>query len=195
MDFFDAKKETLKPFNFKTKASSTITSEIIEYANTHIKREQTVLSLLPFVNIDIADKLEAGVFEFTLIRVASDNLPVEFISSIYFDKINDIVANLDQHNTRINNKTLLNMLQSGQVDPYFVAFFTCNQIHPDRWKDIMDKRIQIEKENSNIHVTDIYKCYKCGNRKTKTSQMQTRSADEPMTIFVTCLVCYNTFTK
>lgn len=195
METFDAKKETLKPFNFKTKASNAITAEIILYAVSNIKREQTILKLLDYVDIVIADKLEAGVFEYTLIKVATDNLPIEFVSSIYFDKINDLIANLDQTNKRIDNKTLLSMLQHNQVDPYYVAFFTCNQIHPARWKDIMDKRTQIEKENSNIHVTDIYKCYKCGNRKTKTSQMQTRSADEPMTIFVTCLVCYNTFTK
>eukprot|EP01083_Nonionella_stella_P042324 114389_1 len=40
-------------------------------------------------------------------------------------------------------------------------------------------------------MTDEYKCGKCKQRKCKYSQAQTRSADEPMTTFVTCLVCGN----
>ncbi|KAL7409274.1 transcription elongation factor [Mrakia frigida] len=39
--------------------------------------------------------------------------------------------------------------------------------------------------------TDQFKCGKCGQRKTTYYQMQTRSADEPMTTFVTCLNCNN----
>ncbi len=37
-------------------------------------------------------------------------------------------------------------------------------------------------------MTDEYKCGKCKQRKCKYSQAQTRSADEPMTTFVTCLI-------
>ncbi|RKP03674.1 hypothetical protein CXG81DRAFT_9181 [Caulochytrium protostelioides] len=39
--------------------------------------------------------------------------------------------------------------------------------------------------------TDMFKCGKCKQRKTKYYQMQTRSADEPMTTFVTCVNCGN----
>ncbi|KAF9105834.1 RNA polymerase II elongation factor [Mortierella sp. AM989] len=39
--------------------------------------------------------------------------------------------------------------------------------------------------------TDMFKCGKCKGRKTRYYQMQTRSADEPMTTFVTCIGCGN----
>lgn len=39
--------------------------------------------------------------------------------------------------------------------------------------------------------TDQFLCGKCKNRKCTYYQMQTRSADEPMTTFVTCTVCNN----
>ncbi|RIA91472.1 transcription factor S-II, central domain-containing protein [Glomus cerebriforme] len=39
--------------------------------------------------------------------------------------------------------------------------------------------------------TNMFRCGKCGQRKTTYFQMQTRSADEPMTTFVTCTVCNN----
>ncbi|SCZ91453.1 BZ3500_MvSof-1268-A1-R1_Chr1-2g01419 [Microbotryum saponariae] len=39
--------------------------------------------------------------------------------------------------------------------------------------------------------TDAFQCGKCKQRRTMYYQMQTRSADEPMTTFVTCLNCNN----
>ena len=35
----------------------------------------------------------------------------------------------------------------------------------------------------------MFKCRKCGSKKTQYYQMQTRSADEPMTTYVTCTSC------
>lgn len=40
-------------------------------------------------------------------------------------------------------------------------------------------------------TTDQFKCGRCGKRKTTYYQMQTRSADEPMTTYVTCVNCNN----
>ncbi|KAG2296331.1 hypothetical protein Bca52824_043000 [Brassica carinata] len=39
--------------------------------------------------------------------------------------------------------------------------------------------------------TDQFKCGRCGQRKCTYYQMQTRSADEPMTTYVTCVNCDN----
>ena len=39
--------------------------------------------------------------------------------------------------------------------------------------------------------TDQFKCGRCKQRRTKYYQLQTRSADEPMTTFVTCINCGN----
>ena len=39
----------------------------------------------------------------------------------------------------------------------------------------------------------VYKCRICGGKKTVQHEQQTRSADEPMTIFITCVNCKNTW--
>jgi transcription elongation factor S-II len=60
------------------------------------------------------------------------------------------------------------------------------------------KRAQIEKyhlEAAQIGkeeaTTDMFQCGRCKNRACTYYQLQTRSADEPMTTFVTCTVCKN----
>ena len=40
-------------------------------------------------------------------------------------------------------------------------------------------------------VVGMYTCGRCGSQKIKNSEAQTRSADEPMTQFFTCLDCGN----
>ena len=61
-----------------------------------------------------------------------------------------------------------------------------------------DKRLQasieraMKKEVSIVNEKDykgLFKCAKCREYKTTYYEMQTRSADEPMTVFVTCHIC------
>ena len=44
-----------------------------------------------------------------------------------------------------------------------------------------------------IYTTDQFTCSKCKHNKCKTYSLQTRSADEPTTIFVNCINCDNTW--
>ena len=69
-----------------------------------------------------------------------------------------------------------------------------HQLYPEIWQDIIDDKIrreQILKKELQQTATDQFKCGKCKARKAIYVQVQTRSADEPMTTFVTCLQCGN----
>merc|ERR1712139_642147 len=46
-------------------------------------------------------------------------------------------------------------------------------------------------KNGQQRITGMFTCGKCKGVKTTYFQMQTRSSDEPMTTFVTCLSCNN----
>lgn len=191
---FDAKKEYLKLYNFKLSASHNINEQLFSIISS-LDRNKALFRLMDYVDPYIAEQLEMGIFEYTLIRMTNDNLPSDFINGVYNDKLQDIIQNIDPDNLRIQNKTLRPALLKQHINPQLVPFLSPSQIHPARWKDILDRKSIMENASNNFRVTDLYKCYKCGSRKAKTSQMQTRSADEPMTTFITCLVCYNTFTK
>ena len=57
-------------------------------------------------------------------------------------------------------------------------------------KDARDAK-RSDWDAKNAEGTDMFKCGKCKQRNTTYFQMQTRSADEPMTTFITCKSCGN----
>ena len=67
-------------------------------------------------------------------------------------------------------------------------------IFPDNWKDLMDKKSKMDELKYKLKpeaMTDQFKCRKCYSRSCSYYEVQTRSADEPMTQFITCLDCKN----
>jgi DNA-directed RNA polymerase subunit M/transcription elongation factor TFIIS len=193
---YDRQKILTYMMKFKTMRSKCIKPEIIHRSLGELNRGEAIIVLSDLVPANIAQLIEGGLFEFTLLKLSEDlNSTMEFLEIIYQDKLHDLITNLNPSYERVENKTLLPGVIDGKIDPYYLAFMRPEQLHPQRWLSEMTKRKTIEEYGSNMKVTDLYTCYKCKQKKCITTQLQTRSADEPMTIFVTCLVCYNTFTK
>jgi DNA-directed RNA polymerase subunit M/transcription elongation factor TFIIS len=65
-----------------------------------------------------------------------------------------------------------------------VAYMRFEELNPDKWKTNANKV-----SDDTIEASGLFKCPKCKHRKTTYYSMQTRSADEPMTNFITCLNC------
>lgn len=190
------KNDYIESFDFKISKSSEFSILLVIDVMKDVDRMWGYDEIFKHVNdCYIADEIEKGVFEFTLSKMYEGKYDHGFSQYIYRDKILDLCVNLDITNKRINNETLITSVKDKRVVPRYLAFMRPEQLHPQRWKVILDKIQMEESAENDMKVTDIYKCYRCGERKCTSSQMQTRSADEPMTIFVTCLNCYNTFTK
>ena len=69
---------------------------------------------------------------------------------------------------------------------------THQELEPEKWKDLIDQKIKRDASKfvTNIQATtDMFTCRKCKSKRSTFYEMQTRSADEPATIFVTCLDC------
>lgn len=54
-----------------------------------------------------------------------------------------------------------------------------------------EQRIKDAYNKKKMSINSMYTCGKCKNNKVEHYQKQTRSADEPMTVFANCLVCGN----
>jgi len=186
-------KSNLNKYNFITDNSKDLDVKFVIFAEKNIDRAKHIIDFSNILNdIKKAISLEKGIFEFALIHTFLNNFQQKFVISVYLDKVEEIKNNLNG-NSKIDNKTLKPAILNGEIRPELVSFLSPQQMHPKRWADILNiKKYREDKEN-NIATTDLYKCRKCGERKAKISQLQIRSADEPTSTFVTCLVCYNTF--
>jgi DNA-directed RNA polymerase subunit M/transcription elongation factor TFIIS len=135
-------------------------------------------------NIKLSIDIEKSIFEFTLVYSREKKILNSLLVNIYIDKLNGIIKNLP---------AIKNKLENDIINPRIVAFLQPEQINPIIWEQQLKKEALRKYKKENMAATDTYKCKKCGKRKCTVTQQQTRSADEPMTTFVTCLVCHTTF--
>ncbi|KAJ1679231.1 transcription elongation factor TFIIS, partial [Spiromyces aspiralis] len=126
------------------------------------------------------------------------------IESIEFTKVGSAVTPAYKSRIRTLCLSLRNKdnpgLRAAIVDGRVMPERFCN-MSPEEMASEERKRLdaQIHKDNlfksrgaeNPAAETDQFRCSKCGGRKCTYYQMQTRSADEPMTTFVTCTICNN----
>jgi DNA-directed RNA polymerase subunit M/transcription elongation factor TFIIS len=180
-------------YDFITVNSVDIKESYIQYAEKTLERAKNQIVINKVIeDIDMAFKIELSIFEYSLVYCINNNYDPKFLKPIYDDKIYNIIINLDPTN-HIANNTLKKKLLEGKINPNDVAFMAPLQLHPEKWQYLINKRDYKEWTENNISYSTAYKCFKCGESKSKVTQAQTRSADEPMTTFVKCVVCHNTF--
>jgi DNA-directed RNA polymerase subunit M/transcription elongation factor TFIIS len=178
--------------NFVTESSKYVSKQLISTANNKINHNVYVVKLNDLIfDFDMSTEIENGIFEFALIHVTFNNLHEKLLLSIYNDKFNEIMLNLDT-NSRLKNKTLRPLLKSKLFKPQLIAFLSPQHLHPKKWANEVKKKECINDREKNMATTDIYTCNECGESKCSISQLQTRGSDEPMTTFITCCVCYVT---
>jgi len=167
----------------------------IAYLSDNVDRIEAISKMSVLLkNIDAAIKLEAGIFEFTLVYGLIKNYVVVILPAIYNDKLFDIIKNLDSSSS-VGNNTLADAINSDKIEPQKIAFLRPHEIHPDRWETLIRKNKLREEKKKNIATTDLYQCYKCKSKKCSMIELQLRSADEPMTKIITCLECYTVMKK
>ena len=138
-----------------------------------------------------AINLEKGIYNYAL-KEATNRKVVKkwdnpFYIQIYLDRLRTIYFNLGSEN-------LLNLVKNGTVSVKTLAFMTHQEMQPEKWDALIQAKIKKDKSKYDTQqeaMTDTFKCRKCHSNKCSYYQMQTRSADEPMTTFVTCLECAN----
>ena len=196
---YDDNVQILNPFSntnydFVIPNSIDIKDHFIQYAESCLNREKSQIIISDILlDIDIAIKIELSIFEYALNYCTNNKYDPNYVRPIYQDKLNEILVNFDENKKGIKNKTFKKNILSGKIEPNSVAFLSPAQIHPETWSHIIKKKEYIDQRENNIVYSDAYKCFKCGESKCKITQAQTRSADEPMTTFVVCVVCHNTF--
>lgn len=112
---------------------------------------------------------------------------------IYTNHARTVVNNLDK-SSYLENSKLISRLVEGEFLPHDVAFMRPEDKNPDQWKETIDNKMKKDErvfEEKPAAMTTQFKCGKCKKRECIYQELQLRSADEPMTLFITCLNCGN----
>ena len=94
----------------------------------------------------------------------------------------------------VTNPDFRRRILTGEVQPDQMGLMTADEMASDvrkeeRWKMKNKGLSESVRSGGQSASTDQFKCGRCGQRKTTYYQLQTRSADEPMTTYVTCVHC------
>lgn len=145
----------------------------------------------------LSRKIEKSIYNYVIEISKERNIQRswknEIFMNIYRSKVLSIYSNLKK-DSYINNTQLLSNIQNKEIKPEDVGKLSVYDIYPDNWKELLNiksKRDKIKYELKPEAMTTLFKCRKCGSRETSYYEVQTRSADEPMTQFITCLSCSN----
>jgi transcription elongation factor S-II len=141
-------------------------------------------------NIKHVSNLEKGIHNWSL-KEATNRKVVKkwdnpYFVRIYLDHLKSVYINLK------SNTDLIQQVKNGNLKPHLIAFMTHQELKPSKWESMIKAKIQRDKNKFETNIeaaTDTFKCRKCKSTKCTYYQMQTRSADEPMTTFVTCIDC------
>lgn len=110
----------------------------------------------------------------------------------YKNRIRSRVANLkDPKNLELRTNYI-----SGAIAATVLAKMTPEEMASDEMRKIREQFVKESINDAQLATaegtkTDLLKCGKCKKRNCTYNQMQTRSADEPMTTFVLCNACGN----
>jgi DNA-directed RNA polymerase subunit M/transcription elongation factor TFIIS len=125
--------------------------------------------------------IEKSIYNFTIDECAKNDVGPSWdeplFSHIYKQKSIDVFVNLEKG-------ALCQLLNDKVVASKDVGYLSPPGLHPDKWKDDVDV-------DTKDVVEGIFQCKKCGSKRTTYYSLQTRSSDEPMTNFITCVDCGN----
>jgi transcription elongation factor S-II len=134
--------------------------------------------------------LEKGIYNYALKE--ADNRKIvkkwdnKFFVQIYLNHLKSILNNL--------NEKWIEEINNSSIQSHKLAFMTHQELNHIKWSELIEAKSKRDKnkfETNLAAATDTFTCRKCKANQCTYYQMQTRSADEPMTTFVTCIPCGN----
>ena len=173
----------------------------MEYKNFNNQSDKFRLSCVNFLNIELNDmiiskNIEKSIYNYTIDLCKVNNIKRNWnniiFKNLYLSKIRSIYLNISD--SYIKNKNFKKKILSKKIDIENIANLSSYDIFPENWKELIDEKMKRDKLKYELKpeaMTDVFKCRKCNSRSCSYYEVQTRSADEPMTQFINCLNCGN----
>tara|TARA_B100000945_G_scaffold167630_1_gene134374 strand:+ start:289 stop:828 length:540 start_codon:yes stop_codon:yes gene_type:complete len=146
---------------------------------------------------ELCENIEKGIFNYCILYANDNDIQKKWSNTdflnLYISKVRSICINIDP-SSYLHNTELYDKIINKEIKATDVAKLSAMEMNSSIWKEVIDKKKLEDKlkyEPKPIATTDMFKCGKCKKRKCTYYQLQTRSADEPMTTFVRCVECGN----
>jgi len=173
----------------------TCYNTFLELINKENKKYKRPKKLKKKETLLLSTDIEKGIYNETIKISNEKNIVKNWSNPIFLDLYRKICikvySNLDT-SSYIGNKRLFGRLIDKEFTGNDLAKMDHQRMFPEVWKQILDnknKRDRYLYEINKEMATDAYTCGRCHKNECTYYQLQTRSADEPMTTFVTCLNC------
>jgi transcription elongation factor S-II len=134
-----------------------------------------------------AANIEIGIYNYAIREATAKKIVKswenKYFAQLYKNRLRSIYFNVDD--------ARLEAIARGQVQARDLAFMTHQELCPEKWADLIEKKHIRESNQATVRqcTTDLFICKKCGSKNCTYYELQIRSADEPATIFVSCLDC------
>jgi transcription elongation factor S-II len=171
----------------------------VAYTNADIDASRTSMRQLTYNNYmsllssaEIVNDLESAVFRKSLEAAAEKNIIAHFSNPQFMNIYKSIAVTNYCHINQF--KHIKHRLLSGDLKAWDLPYLSHYEVNPEVWRELQelqDRREEKQLEGDKALATDMFRCRACGQRLCTYYQMQTRSADEPMTTFIKCLNCGN----
>ncbi len=142
------------------------------------------------LSVQSVENMEKSIYNYCIKDAGSRNIVKKwdnpFFVQLYLDRLRSIYLNIKQ------SPEFKARLLSKELKAHEIGGLTHQDMAPAKWQRLIeDKKVRDEnKYTPKLEAsTDNFTCRKCKSKKCSYYQLQTRSADEPMTTFVTCLDC------
>ena len=170
-----------KPINNKNSGYRERVRKLLTEAFSRVSFETDESILLAIDPVQVAASIESVMFE----RIGWSN-PIKKAS------YQSILFNLkDPKNPDLRRKVLLGQIKPENLVTMSVEGMASNKRQSEniliQLKTL--KRCVHDADEEEKATTDMFQCSRCRKRKCTYYQMQTRSADEPMTTYVNCVKC------
>jgi DNA-directed RNA polymerase subunit M/transcription elongation factor TFIIS len=97
---------------------------------------------------------------------------------LYTNHLRSVIVNLTEENMR--------RLETKELDFKLVGDYTHMQWNPSKWEEIIIAKEKMDNYKEVYATTTTFTCGKCKGNECIFRELQTRSADEGSTLFVTC---------
>ena len=146
------------------------------------QRQLAIKIFNDFIGKSYSKNIETCLYNYSEDCIEKYNIKLKYLFQIIHPK------------SSIYNKSIINKIKKKELLPYNFVNNQPWELYTEHWKDIVEEQNKTDKiiiDKTPVFTTTQFTCSKCKNKECKTYSLQTRSADEPTTIFVNCIKCNN----